>query len=69
MHTLLCGKTHFAYNPNDLSGYVQVWDDNSEGYTPIPRDDLLEFVAEYVRTQRITQLTQMSTKELLGLPD
>lgn len=65
MHTLNAPKgTRFHYN-SDLSGNVIVM--TPEGEFHVPGDDLLAFVADYVREERIARLEQASAAELLGL--
>ena len=39
---------------------------NGENTIEIPFEDILEFVGEYVRSERISKLEQMNTEELLG---
>lgn len=65
MHTQRVNDTLFLYN-SDLSGVVviQRGDDEIE----VPSEDLLSFVAEHVRSERMSALEQASFRELLGLP-
>jgi hypothetical protein len=54
--------TRFFYN-HDLSGEIII--EPSEG--KVSGGDLLEFVAEYIRQQRIRELENASVMSLLGL--
>lgn len=65
MHTATCGKTNFNFN-SDLSGDVVIT--NDAGTTiMVPGGDLVAFVAEYVRQQRIAEIENMTALEVLDL--
>ena len=67
MHTYSAADgTRFHYN-SDLSGEIIV---AVYGYAEvrIPSHDLLAFVAEWIRMQRISLLEDASPAEILGLP-
>lgn len=53
MHTWQQGGTTFVGNA-DLSGDVAVTDGRSGASVTIPADDLLAFVAQFVRSSKIT---------------
>ncbi len=64
MHTLTTARgTTFHYN-SDLSGDVIIV---SPGYmdTTVPAICLLEFVADYVRGEKIAALEQATTRQIL----
>ncbi len=64
-HTLALTTATFNYN-SDLSGNVTIT--TREGRIDVPGCELVAFVAEYVRGQRINALESATTRELLGLP-
>jgi len=68
MHTFEGKKTRIFYS-SDLSGdVIVVVSKETTLEMEVPGQDLLDFVAEHVRQQRITQLEDMTTEALLGLP-
>jgi hypothetical protein len=64
MHTFVRGETVFNYNA-DLSGKVRI--KVSDGEILVPGEDLLEFIAQYVRSQKIALIEKQSGREVLGL--
>lgn len=58
----------FHYN-SDMSGNVLITNVYNEKYqfVEISGSDILEFVAEFIRSKKISQLEQMNTKEILKL--
>ena len=72
MHHFSGTKTVFNFN-SDLSGDVLIhnpdtelgWDEQTE--LAIPGEDLLAFIANFVRNARISQLEQCSDSEILGI--
>lgn len=67
--------TLFNYNA-DLSGNVQIFiprnrmeitDRDGSGYVNIPGKDLLAFVAEYIRMEKISALENADMRSLFGL--
>lgn len=66
MHTLTCGKTIFNFNA-DLSGDVDITTPDGRRFQ-VPGGDLVSFVADYVRRQKIEELEQAETLEILCLP-
>lgn len=49
------------------SGEVHICDKNSDIELKVEAQDILDFVADYVRTERIGMLEQMSTDSILYL--
>lgn len=65
MHTFRSNETTFHHN-NDLSGDVVI--ERHDKRIMVPAEELVEFVAEHVRRQRIADLERMDFREVLGLP-
>ena len=66
MHTFTGEQTRIHYN-SDLSGDCDIINIDTGQSTTVPCEDILEFVAEYVRRQKISKLEQMETKDVLGI--
>lgn len=66
MHTFE-GKSCRIHHNSDMSGEVHICDKNSDKELVIDAQDILDFVADYVRSQRIGTLEQMSTENILDL--
>ena len=66
MHTFEGKSCRIHYN-SDMSGEVHNCDKNSDKELVIDAQDILDFVADYVRSQRIGTLEQMSTENILDL--
>ena len=66
MHTFEGKSCRIHYN-SDMSGEVHICDKNSDKELVIDAQDILDFVADYVRSQRIGMLEQMSTENILDL--
>lgn len=66
MHTFE-GKSCRIHHNNDMSGEVHICDKNSDKELVIDAHDILDFVADYVRSERIGMLEQMSTDSILHL--
>lgn len=66
MHTFNGKKTTIHYN-SDMSGDCVIFNKETEQKVEVSCEDILEFVAEYVRSQKIGKLEQMGSKEILGL--
>ncbi len=67
--------TSFAYN-SDLSGDVLITGVETtairrvkQSVLTIPGYDLLEFVAEFIREQKIEKIEQMTVNELIGIKE
>lgn len=58
-----CSFFHFRH---DLTGDVIIKRSNDDQIT-IPAEHLLQFVAEYIRQEKIRQLTDTSAREILGI--
>jgi hypothetical protein len=67
MHTHEGKKTTFFHN-GDYSGDVIIKLLETGLEMRVDAHDLIDFVTEYVRGQRIAALEDMTTEELLGLP-
>lgn len=65
-HSTKIGAYTFLHN-SDLSGTVEIVNSSGTRFKIGPARVLLEFVAEYVRAQKIAAVEQTSTEELLGL--
>lgn len=65
MHTFNGKKAAIHYN-SDMSGNCIIFNRETEHGTEVPCEDILDFVAEYVRSQKISKLEQMDSKEILG---
>ena len=61
------GKEITIHYNSDMSGNCQIIDRKTNTEIAVPCEDLIDFVAEYVRHQKIGKLEQMDSKELLGL--
>lgn len=61
------GGTKFSHH-SDLSGAVGIVREHETGWYWVKASDLLAFVAEVVRNQRIDALEAASHAEVLGLP-
>lgn len=66
MHTFNGKKTTIHYN-SDMSGDCIIFNKETEQNVEVPCEDILDFVAEYVRIQKIGKLERMDNKEILGL--
>ena len=66
MHTFKGKKTTIHYN-SDMSGDCIIFNKETEQEVVVPCEDILEFVADYVRSRKIGKLEQMDSKEILGL--
>ena len=66
MHTFKGEKTRIHYNL-DMSGTCNIIDMETECEVTVPCEDIVAFVAEYVRSQRVGEIEQMGIKEVLGL--
>lgn len=65
MHTTAIGNVTFYHN-GDFSGYIEIVT-KSDGLVRVPYEVLKAFIAESIRTQKITQIEQASDDDLLGL--
>lgn len=66
MHTFE-GKSCRIHHNSDMSGEVHICDKNSNKELVVEAQDILDFVADYIRSKRIGKLEQMSTENILNL--
>lgn len=66
MHTFNGSKARIHFN-SDMSGDCEIIEKESGTSIKIPCEDILDFVADYVRSQRIGSLEQISNKDILGI--
>ena len=66
MYTFETKKTTIHYN-SDMSGNCHIINSETGEVVEVPCEDILDFVASYVRMQKIGKLEQMDTKELLRI--
>ena len=66
MHTFNGDKTRIHYN-SDMSGDCIIFNKETEQEVRVPCEDILDFVANFVRGQKIGKLEQMETKDVLGI--
>lgn len=66
MHTFTGNKILIHYN-SDMSGDCFILDKKTKQKMEIPCEDILDFVADFIRNQRIDKLEQMETKDILGI--
>lgn len=66
MHTFNGSKARIHFN-SDMNGDCEIIEKESGTSIKIPCEDILDFVADYVRSQRIGMLEQMSTENILDL--
>lgn len=66
MHTFNGSKARIHFN-SDMNGDCEIIEKESGTSIKIPCEDILDFVADYVRSQRISSLEQMSNKDILGI--
>lgn len=61
------GGTRFMYN-GDMSGDVSIYrNENDVIDFSVPGKDLIEFIADYVRREKITELENATIAQVLGL--
>ena len=66
MHTFE-GKSCRIHHNSDMSGEVHICDKKSDKELVVDAQDILDFVADYIRAKRIGMLEQMSTENILDL--
>lgn len=71
MHSLHTKSGYTLHYNSDLSGDVHIIAPagarHALGTVSIPAEDLLELVGDYVRSERISELEQMTAAQILGL--
>lgn len=65
MHTF-DGKSCRIHFNSDMSGDIHIWDKDSDKEIKVDGQDILDFVANHVRNEKISKLEQMGTREILG---
>lgn len=66
MHTFE-GKSCRIHFNSDMSGDIHIVEKNSDKEIKVDGQDILDFVTNYVRIEKISKLEQMETKDILGL--
>ena len=66
MHTTKINHTTFHHH-GDYSGDVTIVDSDTNAFLEVPVDDLKGFIAEIIRSERISSLEHESVDALLGL--
>ena len=66
MHTFE-GKGCRIHHNSDMSGEVYICDKNSDDELKVEAQDILDFVANYIRAERIEKLEQMNADSILHL--
>lgn len=66
MHTFEGRSCRIHFN-SDMSGNIHIVEKDSDKEIKVGGQDILDFVANYIRSERISKLEQMETKEILGL--
>ena len=66
MHTFE-GKSVRIFHDGDFSGKAIIFDKNKEIEVEVDMTDLIDLVAEKIRSDKICALEQMSSEEILSL--
>lgn len=66
MHTFNGKSCNIHYN-SDFSGEAIVYNKNDNTETRVETQDLINFVAEYVRTKKVSYLENMNSDEIFGV--
>lgn len=66
MHTFNGKSCNIHYN-SDFSGEAIIYNKNDNTEMRVELDDLINFVAEYVRSKRVNQLENMNSDDILGV--
>ena len=66
MHTFNGKSCNIHYN-RDFSGEAIIYNKNDNTEMRVELDDLINFVAEYVRSKRVNQLENMNSDDILGV--
>lgn len=68
MHTYRYPGSRFVIHHNsDLSGNIHIVEVGSNKQLMIPSEDILGFIASFVRDQRISELEQATDHEILQI--
>lgn len=66
MHTFDGRNTRIHFN-SDMSGDCEIIEKESGNSVKVPCGDIFDFIADYVRGQKIGDLEQMSSKDIFGI--
>lgn len=66
MHTF-SGESCRIHYDSDMSGEIYICNKNSGKELGVKAQDILDFVANYVRRQRIAELENIGTEDILDL--
>lgn len=61
------GKSCTIHYNGDFSGEVIICNKNDHTEMRVDSQDLINFVAEYVRSKKVSQLENMNSDEILGV--
>lgn len=61
------GKSCTMHYNGDFSGEVTICNKNDNTEVHVDAQDLINFVAEYVRSKKVSQLENMNSNEILGV--
>lgn len=61
------GKSCAIHYNGDFSGEVIICNKNDNTEMRVESDDLINFVAEYVRSKRVRRLENMDSDDILGV--
>ena len=61
------GKSCTIHYNSDFSGETIIYNENDHTEIRVDSQDLINFVAEYVRSKRISRLEYMDLDEILGV--
>lgn len=64
MHTFR-GKSCKIFFNADMSGNINIIEDLTDEQIVVEADDILEFVAEYIRSKQISEIEQRDWKEFI----
>lgn len=67
MHTFNGKETIIHYDSDVATGRVIIRNKHYDLELSVSGEDIIDFVSEYVRSQKISKLEQMNSKEVLGL--
>lgn len=67
MHTFNEKETIIHYDSDVATEKVIIRNKHYDLELSVSGEDIIDFVAEYVRSQKISKLEQMNSKEVLGL--
>lgn len=65
MHTFNGDSCNIHYN-SDFSGEAIIYNKNDHTEIRVDSQDLINFVAEYVRSKKVSRLENMNSNEIFG---